>query len=100
MKMGKHSLLMMAGCGLMVVGLLVLPALGVKLGGVQPLLFILACPLSMMFMMGSMGKGHDHSGHGTHDEDGEEAHGADCHPASSPSEAPAPRALPAPGEKE
>jgi hypothetical protein len=63
MKMGKHSLLMMAGCGVMLVGVFVLPLLGIKLGGVLPILFALACPLSMVFMMGAMGKGHNHSGH-------------------------------------
>jgi hypothetical protein len=61
MKMGKHSLLMMAGCGVMLVGVFVLPLLGVRLGGVLPFLFALACPLSMVLMMGAMGKGHNHS---------------------------------------
>jgi hypothetical protein len=98
MKLGKHSLLMMAGCGLMVVGIVVLPLLGVKLGGVLPLLFVLACPLSMVLMMGSMSKGHDHSGHGA--EGSEEGHGAHCHEETAPRAGLEPRALPAPRERE
>ncbi len=98
MKMGKHSLLMMAGCAVALVGVFLLPALGVKLGGVLPLLLVLACPLSMMFMMGSMGRNHDHAGHGAHDP--EEADGASCHQESALAQAPTPRALPAPAEKE
>jgi hypothetical protein len=96
MKMGKHSWLMMAGCGVMLVGVFILPMLGVRLRGVLPILLALACPLSMVFMMGSMGKGHDHfgrsaAGHGEGDQ--EEAHGAHCH------EEKAPRALPAPRDQ-
>jgi hypothetical protein len=33
MKMGKHSWLMMAGCGIMLVGVFILPMRGVRLGG-------------------------------------------------------------------
>jgi len=94
MKFNKHTVLMMAGCGLMLVGIVVLPALGVKLGGILPYLFVLACPLSMVFMMGSMGKGHDHSGHGD-----EEGHGA-CHGETAPRAVSEPRALPAPPKGE
>jgi hypothetical protein len=91
MKMGKHTLLMMGGCVVMLVGLFLLPRLGVRLGGVLPFLFALACPVSMVLMMGVMGKGHDHSqrGSGT---TGENA-GASCH------EETAPRALPAPRDR-
>ena len=102
MRIGKHSLLMMAGCGLMVVGIVVLPLLGVTLGGVLPLLFILACPLSMVLMMGSMSKGHDHSGHRAEGsaEGSEEGHGARCHEETAPRAVLEPRALPAPHERE
>jgi hypothetical protein len=89
MKMKKHSLLMMAGCGVMLVGLVLLPLFGVKLSGVLPLLFALACPLSMVFMMGAMGKGHEHD-----KGDGETSHSEGCHEHSTPQSAP--RALPAP----
>jgi hypothetical protein len=82
MKMGKHFLLMIAGCGVMLVGVFVLPLLGVKLGAVLPILFALACPLSMVFMMGAMGKGHNHS-------EKEDAPQGQCHGET------APRALPA-----
>lgn len=95
MKLNKHSLLMMAGCGLMVVGIVILPLLGVKLGGILPYLFVLACPLSMVFMMG--GKGHDHTGHGAQGE--EEGHGS-CHGETAPRTAPEPRALPSPPKGE
>jgi hypothetical protein len=63
MKMGKHSWLMMIGCAIPIVGIVLLPLFGVKLGGILPLLFLMVCPLSMVFMMGAMGKGHNHSGH-------------------------------------
>ncbi len=82
---------MMAGCGVMVVGVLVLPLLGIKLGGAGSILLALACPLSMVFMMGFMGKGHDHSGAGSGREDDQSA---SCHGET------APRALPASSEKE
>lgn len=92
MKMGRHSWLMMAGCGIMLVGVFILPLLGVRLGGVFPLLLALACPLSMVLMMGSMGMGHNHSGHaGSGREDDEQA---PCHGNA------APRALPVPSQKE
>jgi len=98
MKMGKHSWLMMVGCVVPLAGIILLPALGVKLGGVLPLLFILACPLSMIFMMGSIGGGHDHSGHGGHgSEEDQESH---CHEESAPRTAPNPRALLSPTEKD
>ena len=91
MKMGKHSLLMMAGCGIMLVGVFILPMLGIKLGGVLPVLLALACPLSMLLMMGSMGRGHDHSGH---DSTGRaDAPQASCHGETTP------RALPSPSDK-
>ncbi len=90
MKMGKHSLLMMAGCGVMLVGIFLLPLLGIKLAGVLPFLFALACPLSMVFMMGSMGKGHGH------DAKGEASHAESCHEDDTPPLAP--RALPVPPE--
>jgi hypothetical protein len=89
MKMGKHGLLMMAGCGVMLVGVFLLPLLGVRLGGVLPILFALACPLGMVLMMGSMGGIHGHSGHGRDDHDQD----APCHGEK------APRALPAPGDQ-
>jgi hypothetical protein len=54
----------MMGCAVMLVAFLLLPALGVKLGGVLPYLLVLACPLSHLLMMGFMGKEHEHSGHG------------------------------------
>ena len=98
MKLGKHSLLMMAGCGLMVVGIVVLPLLGVKLSGVLPFLFVLACPLSMVLMMGSMSKGHDHSGRRA--EGSEEGHGARCHEETAPRAVLEPRALPVPHQEE
>ena len=63
MKMGRHSWWMMTGCAVMMIGVFVLPLLGVKLGGVLPMLLALACPLSMVLMMGAMRGGHDHSGH-------------------------------------
>ncbi len=88
MKMGKHSWLMMVGCAIPIVGIILLPLLGVKIGGVLPLLLILACPLSMMFMMGS-GKGHAHSGHGGNSTEEESR----CHEEATPREAPAPRVL-------
>lgn len=89
--MGKHSWLMMAGCGVMLVGVFVLPLLGVRLGGVLPFLLALACPLSMVLMMGSMGRGHDHSGHAAPER--EDVHQSQCH-----SEIP-PRVLPTPPER-
>ncbi len=89
MKMGKHGLLMMAGCGVMLVGVFLLPLLGVRLGGVLPILFALACPIGMVFMMRSMGGAHDHSGHGQEDH----SNGAQCHEEQTP------RALPAPGDQ-
>jgi hypothetical protein len=88
MKTGKHSLLMMAGCGAMLAGVFLLPLLGVKLGGVLPLLFALACPLSMVFMMGAMGKSHDHSRQGSADR--AENGGAACHGKTAPRAVPAP----------
>ena len=89
MKMGKHGLLMMAGCGVMLVGVFLLPLLGVRLGGVLLILFALACPLGMVLMMGSMGGMHGHSGHGRDDQDT----GAPCHEEKTP------RALPAPSDQ-
>jgi hypothetical protein len=92
MKMGKHSWLIMAGCGIMLVGVFILPMLGVRLGGVFPLLLALACPLSMVLMMGSMGKSHNHSGHadsGREDDVQAPSHGDT-----------APGALPAPSQKD
>ena len=65
MKMGKMSWIMMAGCALMLIGVFLLPALGVKLGGVVPLLIVLMCPLSHLLMMGMMSKSHDHEEHRT-----------------------------------
>ena len=97
MKFNKHTALMMAGCGLMLVGIVILPFLGMKLGGILPYLFVLACPLSMVFMMGGMGKAHNHSGHGS--EGDEEVHGS-CHGETAPRTAPEPRALPAPPKGE
>ena len=91
MKMGKHSWLMMAGCGVMLVGVFVLPLLGVRPGGVLPFLLALACPLSMVFMMGAMGKSHGHSG-GTA-RNGADVHDGQCHDTT------APRALPSPPDK-
>jgi hypothetical protein len=85
MKMEKHSWLMMAGCGVMLVGVFILPMLGIRLGGVPRVLFALACPLSMIFMMGSMGGGHDHSGRSR--SNGENDHQGHCSlPASSDKE--------------
>ena len=98
MKMGRHSWLMMMGCAVPLVGIILLPLLGVKLGGVLPLLLILACPLSMIFMMGSMGKGHDHSEHGGY-RSGED-HESQFDEETSPRTAAAARALPAPPEKQ
>ena len=89
--MGKHTLLMMVGCGVMLVGLFILPRLGLQLGGVLPLLFALACPASMVLMMVGMGKGHDHSQHGASDPKATSE--ASCH------DAPQPRALPAPQDR-
>jgi hypothetical protein len=63
MKMGKMSWVMMAGCGAMLLAVFLLPALGVRLGGVLPVLMVLLCPLSHLLMMGAMGKGHDHGEH-------------------------------------
>jgi hypothetical protein len=75
MRMAKHSWLMMAGCGMMLVGVFILPLLGVRLGGALPVLFALACPLSMLFMMGFMG--HNHASHAsTRQEDDQ---GVPCH---------------------
>jgi hypothetical protein len=90
MKMGKMSWTMMIGCGLMLVGVLLLPALGVKIGGVLPYLLVLACPLSHLLMMKFMGKGHDHSGHGT-DEEPEHDHSRHVAAVASPVALPAPR---------
>jgi hypothetical protein len=92
MKMGKHSWLMMAGCGIMLVGVFILPLLGVRLGGVFPLLLALACPLSMVFMMGSMGMSHNHSGRSASGREDDQQ--APCHGET------ATRALPAPSDKE
>jgi hypothetical protein len=92
MKMGKHSWLMMAGCGVMLIGVFVLPMLGVRLGGVLPILLALACPLSMVLMMGSMGGRHDHSGNTTSNR--EDDHQGQCQGET------APRALPASSERE
>lgn len=92
MKMGKHSLLMMAGCGVMLIGVFILPLLGIKLGGALPVLLALACPLSMVLMMGSMGRGHDHSGHASSDREDDQR--APCHGET------APRALPVPSDRE
>ena len=89
MKMGKHGLLMMAGCGVMLVGLFLLPAFGVRLGGALPILFALACPLSMVFMIGSMNGKHGHEGHGGSDR--EDDHSAPCHEEKVPRALPAPR---------
>ncbi|HEY9594569.1 MAG TPA: DUF2933 domain-containing protein [Spirochaetia bacterium] len=68
MKMGKHSWWMMLGCALPIIGIVLLPLFGVKLGGAFQVLLLLACPLSMVFMM--MGMGHDHSRHDEDDTDG------------------------------
>jgi hypothetical protein len=92
MKMGKHSWLMMAGCGIMLVGVFILPLLGVRLGGIFPVLLALACPLSMVLMMGSMGMGHNHSDRGASGREDDQQ--ASCHGET------APRALPAPTERE
>jgi hypothetical protein len=89
MKLGKHSLLMIAGCGVMLVGVVILPLLGVRLSGVLPLLFVLACPLSMVLMMGSMGGRHDHAGHAEGGQ--EDDHGAHRHEERTPNALPAPR---------
>ena len=91
MKMAKHSLLMIAGCGVMLVGLFLLPALGVRLGGLLPIIFALACPLSMVFMMKSMGGAHNHGGYAQGDQ--EDDRGAHYH------EEKAPRALPVPPDQ-
>jgi hypothetical protein len=91
MKMGKHSWLMMAGCGVMLVGVFLLPLLGVRLGGVLPFLLALACPLSMVLMMGSMGRGHDHSGRAAPER--VDVHQNQCHGDT------ASRTLPAPTDK-
>lgn len=90
MKMGKHSWLMMAGCGIMLVDVFILPLLGVRLGGIFPVLLALACPLSMVLMMGSMGMGRNHSGRADRQDDQQ----APCHGEA------APRALPAPSDRE
>ena len=92
MKLNKMSVAMMIGCGLMLAGVLLLPALGVKLGSVLPYLLVLACPLSHVLMM-PFGKDHDHSGHGFSEEP---EHDHSLHTGS----AAAPIALPVPGERE
>jgi hypothetical protein len=89
MKMGKMSGMMMVGCGLMLVAVILLPVLGVKLGGVLPFLFVLACPLSHVLMMAFMGKGHDHSGHGI-DEESKQNHSRLMGAVASPFSLPAP----------
>jgi hypothetical protein len=87
MKMGKHTLLMMAGCVVMLVGVFLLPRLGVRLGGVLPVLFALACPVSMVLMMGEMSKGHNHSQRGS----GDSEMGARCHEETTQRALPVPR---------
>ncbi len=93
MKKHGHSWWMMAGCCVMMVGVFVLPALGVKLGGVLPILLVLACPISMVLMMGSMGKGHYHSEHGEHCSSEEST---DMHTVDGPAQRP----LPVPRDRE
>ncbi len=90
MKMGKTSWIMMAGCGVMLLAVFLLPALGVRLGGVLPLLMVLLCPLSHLLMMGVMGKGHDYGEHRRADARGRAAHLASPH---------SPIALPAPTDR-
>lgn len=52
---------------LITLALLFLPSFGPKsLASLLPFVFLLACPLMMIFMMGSMN--HMHGGHGSHDQ--------------------------------
>jgi hypothetical protein len=88
MKMGKMTVAMLIGCGLMLAGVILLPAFGVKLGGVLPYLLIAACPLSHVVMMAFMGKGHDHRGHG---EESSEAHDHSMHEQAGRAALPAPQ---------
>ncbi len=87
MKMGKMSVAMLIGCGLMLAGVILLPAFGVKLGGILPYLLIAACPLSHVIMMAFMGKGHDHSGSG---DEVTRAHDHSAHQERGPAALPVP----------
>ncbi len=69
-KMGKMSLMMLLGCGVMLAAFLILPRLGVRLGSGLTALLVLACPLSHILMMVFMGKAHGQGGH-----EGHEGHG-------------------------
>jgi hypothetical protein len=58
---GMMSWTMLAGCGLMLLALVLLPRLGVRLGSGLSTLIVLLCPLSHLAMMAFMGRGHgDH----------------------------------------
>lgn len=60
-KKGMMFWTMLAGCGLMLLALVLLPRLGVRLGSGLSTLLVLACPLSHFAMMAFMGRGHgDH----------------------------------------
>lgn len=99
MKMEKMSWTMLAGCAVMLAAVLLLPLLGVRLGGAASLLIVLLCPLSHLLMMSALGKGR---GHG---QSRDTATGADGHPrgvghsGEHTAEASAPIALPAPRER-
>ncbi len=56
----KHMFWMILCCAVPLVGIAILPLLGVSLkGGIVPLLLVLVCPLSHLLMMRGM-REHDH----------------------------------------
>ena len=69
MKMSKMTWIMIACCAVVLGAFVLLPALGVRLGGFAPLL-ILLCPLAHIGMMAFMG-GHKHDSSRSHCEVGE-----------------------------
>lgn len=61
--MNHGMAMMLLSCGVPLAAFLLLPLLGIRLGGILSILLILVCPLSHLLMMVFMGKKQRHGPH-------------------------------------